>query len=74
MATVTTRKEVEMSRRRGGALLVAAGAIVVIVSALADPIGIGGGGAFGWKQITGVIVGAVLMGVGALVALRASAE
>ena len=63
-----------MTRRRGGALLVAVGAIVLIVSALADPIGIGGGGSFGWKQTTGVIVGAVLIGVGGFLTLWRNSE
>jgi hypothetical protein len=34
------------------------------VSALADPIGVGEGGGFGWKQAVGVVVGAVLVAVG----------
>jgi hypothetical protein len=45
--------------------LVALGAVLVILSALADPIGIGGGDSFGWKQVAGVVVGAlaVLLGL-----------
>jgi hypothetical protein len=70
VSTASKSTEVVMTRRRGGALFVAAGAIVLAVSALADPIGIGGGGSFGWKQTTGVIVGAALMGIGTLLALR----
>jgi hypothetical protein len=49
-----------------GALLAIAGVALVVISALADPIGIGGGGGFGWKQVVGVIVGAVAAVLGAL--------
>jgi hypothetical protein len=49
---------------------------VLVVSALADPLGLGGGDSFGWKQAAGVIVGAVASGIGiALVARgRAAAD
>ena len=39
--------------------------IHLLVSALAEPIGLGDEtGGFGWKQITGVIIGAVVMVLG----------
>lgn len=59
-----------MSRRTLGFAVLAVGVIVVVVSALADQIGIGCGDAFGWKQIVGVIVGAVIAVVGVIVASR----
>jgi hypothetical protein len=48
-----------------GLVLVVAGAVGIAVSALADPLGIGEGDVFGWLQITGVVIGAVvtLLGV-----------
>jgi xanthine/uracil permease len=54
-----------MDRRLAGGIVVAAGAVLLLVSALAEPIGLGDEtGGFGWKQTTGVIVGAVVMVVG----------
>jgi hypothetical protein len=53
-----------MERRQIGYLVAAVGALLVVVSALADPIGVGEGGGFGWKQAVGVVVGAVLVAVG----------
>ncbi len=43
-----------------GIVLALAGAAGLAISALADPLGIGEGNVFGWLQITGVIVGAVV--------------
>ena len=53
-----------MERRQIGYLAVAAGALLVVVSALADPIGVGEGGGFGWKQAVGIVVGAALVALG----------
>jgi LPXTG-motif cell wall-anchored protein len=40
---------------------VAVGAAIVLVSALADPLGLGGEGTgFGTKQVAGVVAGAVV--------------
>lgn len=54
-----------MDPRPAGIVLALAGAVGLVISALADPLGIGEGEVFGWLQITGVIVGAVvaLLGV-----------
>jgi hypothetical protein len=54
------------------ALAIAAlGVVLVVVSALADPIGIGGDEEkFGWKQWTGIGIGVVLLVTGALLARR----
>lgn len=49
-------------------LLVAVGAIGAAVAALADPIGIGVEDVFGWLQITGVVLGAVVALAGLVVA------
>jgi hypothetical protein len=54
-----------MDRRLLGWALVAVGAVVVVVSALADPLGIGGDDTgFGSKQVLGVVVGAIVAAVG----------
>ena len=54
-----------MDRRQVGYVLIGLGAALVVLSTLADPIGIGEGGGFGWKQTVGVVVGAVLAAGGA---------
>ncbi len=60
-----------MSRRSLGFVVTAVGVIVVAVAAFADPIGIGGAeDTFGWKQIVGVVVGAVVAVVGIILAVR----
>jgi hypothetical protein len=43
-----------------GIVLALAGVAGIAISALADPLGIGEGNVFGWLQITGVIIGAVV--------------
>jgi hypothetical protein len=61
-----------MTRTRLGWLLVLVGGAVLVVSLLADPIGLGSsGGAFGWKQATGTVVGAIVLAVGAVALIRA---
>lgn len=42
------------------AVLLVIGALVIIASLLADPLNIGGGLGFGWKQLIGVVIGLVL--------------
>lgn len=54
-----------------GGLLLVLGVVAIILSALADPLGLGSGGGFGWKQIVGVIVGGLVLIVGAIVFSRA---
>jgi hypothetical protein len=55
-----------VERSRFGAILLALGALLLVLSALADPIGIGEGGGIGWKQILGMVVGAAAIVIGAL--------
>lgn len=59
-----------MSRKSLGAAVTAIGVIVVAIAALADQIGIGNEDAFGWKQIAGVVVGAVVAVSGIITATR----
>jgi hypothetical protein len=59
-----------MDPRPVGLLLVILGAAGGLVSALADPLGIGEGNVFGWLQITGVIIGAVFVLVGLVIAME----
>lgn len=42
------------------AILLVLGALVIVASILADPLNIGGGVGFGWKQLIGVVIGLVL--------------
>jgi hypothetical protein len=46
--------------RLAAAILLALGALVIVASLFADPLNIGGGLGFGWKQLIGVVVGLVL--------------
>jgi hypothetical protein len=57
-----------MNERPLGIVITLVGAVGIAVAALADPLGIGEGDVFGWLQITGVVVGAVvtLLGLGML--------
>ena len=53
-----------------GRILLGVGGLILLLSVAADPIGIGGAASFGYKQIAGTSVGAV-MASGGIVLLRA---
>ena len=53
-----------MDRRLAGGIVIAVGALLLVISALAEPIGLGDDNGFGSQQIIGVVIGAVLMVVG----------
>lgn len=53
-----------MDRKLVGGIVIAVGVALLVLSALADPIGVGDDGGFGWKQATGVIVGGVVIVIG----------
>ncbi len=53
-----------MRNKNFGIFLVIIGLAVLLISAFADPIGVGGQPGFGWKQLVGVIVGGILAIVG----------
>lgn len=59
-----------MSRRTLGFAVTAIGVIVVVTASLADQIGIGCGDRFGWKQTVGVILGAVVVVAGLILATQ----
>ena len=61
-----------MNSTRMGWLLVGIGVVVLAASLLADPIGIGEGSGFGWKQVVGIIVGVLVAGWGAVTLRRAA--
>jgi len=63
-----------MDRRLIGGIAAAAGALLLVLSALAEPLGIGNGDGFGLKQIAGVIVGAAAVGLGLLLYARRGGE
>jgi hypothetical protein len=45
-------------------LVIGLGVLVSLVSVFADVLGLGSEPRFGWKQIVGLVVGLVLIGVG----------
>lgn len=45
-------------------LLLVVGLLLALLSALADPLGLGGTPGFGWKQIAGTVLGLAFAGVG----------
>jgi hypothetical protein len=57
-----------MDPRPLGVTLLVGGAVGVAISALADPLGIGEGHTFGWLQITGVVIAAVVALLGLVIA------
>ena len=56
-----------MSRKSVGAAVIAIGIVVLAISDLADEIGIGDEEAFGWQQIGGVVVGAIVAVAGFII-------
>jgi hypothetical protein len=59
-----------MDKKKLGVALLVIGVILLLISLLADTIGIGEGGAFGYKQITGTVVGAITAIVGYILISR----
>jgi hypothetical protein len=53
-----------------GIVIAMVGAVGTAIAALADPLGIGEGHVFGWLQLTGVIVGAVVILFGLVMAME----
>lgn len=53
-----------MNNRMIGIGLLVVGVLLFLVAAAADTIGVGGAPGFGWKQITGVVVGIALAAAG----------
>jgi hypothetical protein len=45
-------------------LVIGLGVLVILVSVFADVLGLGYEPRFGWKQVIGLVVGLVLVGVG----------
>lgn len=54
-------------KRTIGLVLLIVGIVVLIVSVAADAIGLGGSPGFGYKQIVGVAVGAIVAIAGAII-------
>ena len=59
-----------MSKKTVAVVLVVVGVLLFLVSAAADPLGIGGHPGIGMKQVAGIVVGVVLAAIG-MVRLRA---
>lgn len=61
-----------MSPKTTGSIVAAVGVIILLVSALADVFSLGTDpDTFGWLQIVGVVVGAVVIAAGAAIVRRA---
>ena len=58
-----------MDQRPLGMVIFLLGAVGTAVAGLADPLGIGEGDVFGWLQITGVIIGAIVTLLGLAIAM-----
>ena len=59
-----------MDPRPFGFIVALIGAAGLAISAVADPIGVGQAEGFGWLQILGVILGAVVMLIGLAMAME----
>ncbi len=53
-----------MDNRRMSVVLIVVGIVIVALSAFGDSLGFGASSDFGWKQVAGVVVGAVLVVAG----------
>ncbi len=60
-----------MQKKTMGFILTVIGIIILLISLFADPLGIGGYPGLGVKQIAGIVIGAVIIVVGAIVVVRA---
>ena len=59
-----------MGKRTLGLSLLAVGLVLVLLGLTADTIGLGEGSQFGYKQISALVVGAVVAAAGAYIARR----
>ena len=53
-----------MTKKSVAVILLVVGVLLFLISAAADPLGIGGYPGLGFKQIAGIVVGVVLAAVG----------
>jgi hypothetical protein len=59
-----------MSRRPLGIVIALVGSVAVLIAVLADPLGIGSVGGFGWKQGVLLAIGIVLAIAGVVMVFR----
>jgi membrane associated rhomboid family serine protease len=57
-------KEATMSNPVFAWIVIGAGVFLVLISAFADPLGLGRSPGFGWRQTLGVIIGALVLAAG----------
>lgn len=60
-----------MPKKTLGLILTVIGIIILLISLFADPLGIGGYPGLGVKQIVGIVIGVVMIVVGAVVHRKA---
>ncbi len=61
-----------MKNKRIGLILVILGVLMVLGDILVEPLQLGSGGGFGWKQITLLVVGFIFLIVGLVLNLSKS--
>ncbi len=61
-----------MKNKRIGLILVILGVLMVVGDVLVEPLHLGSGGGFGWKQITLLVVGFIFLIVGLVLNLSKS--
>jgi len=59
-------------KKKAALVLLVAGIHILVLSLVADLLGIGRSPGFGWNQILGIIIGAVLTIVGAVLKFKKS--
>jgi hypothetical protein len=59
-----------MDPRPAGLVIAILGVVGTAIAALADPLGIGEGETFGWLQLTGVILGGIVILLGLVIAME----
>lgn len=53
-----------MNTRRVGLVLLILGVLMIVLDLLIEPLQLGGGGGFGWKQIVLLVGGILFVGAG----------
>lgn len=59
-----------MDKKKWGIVILIAGIILLLLSMGADMLGVGAVPGFGYKQITGIVVGVILAVIGYILAYR----
>jgi hypothetical protein len=63
-----------MKTRTVGLILLILGVLLIVLDLLIEPLQLGGGGGFGWKQIALLVVGIAAVGVGFVLGFRKNTQ